>query len=57
MSRSELYSTAVEEYVSRHFRRPITESLNEVYGAGDSDSTLDEELHELQVRSLPKEDW
>ena len=57
MSRSELYSTAVREFVYRHFRRRVTERLNEVYGADGSDSALDEELQALQVRSLPTEDW
>lgn len=57
MSRSELYSTAVKEFVSRHIRRRITERLNEVYGADDADSALDEALHALQVHSLPSEDW
>ena len=57
MSRSELYSTAVKEFVSRHFRRRITERLDEVYGADDTDSALDEALHALQVHSLPSEDW
>lgn len=57
MSRSELYSTAIQAFVSRHLRRRVTERLNEVYGADDSDSAHDEELNALQVRSLPTEDW
>ena len=53
MSRSELYSTAVKDFVCRHLRPRITERLNEVYGADESDSILDEELHKLQVQSMP----
>lgn len=53
MSRSELYSTAVKDFVCRHLRPRITERLNEVYGADESDSKLDEELHKLQVQSMP----
>ena len=57
MSRSELYSTAVKEFVFRHSRRRITERLNEVYSRDDSGSGLDDTLQALQVRSLPTEDW
>ena len=57
MSRSELYATAVKEFVSRHRRRRITERLNKVYGAEDTASALDEALHAFQIRSLPTEDW
>ena len=57
MSRSELYSTAVKEFVFRHFRQRITERLNEVYGGDDPASLLDDKLQALQFRSLPNEDW
>ena len=57
MSRSELYSTAVKEFVFRHSRQRITERLNEVYNGDDSVSALDDTLQALQVRSLPSEDW
>lgn len=52
MSRSELYSTAIKEFVCRHLRLRITERLNEVYGADASESALAEELHKLQVHSM-----
>ena len=57
MSRSELYSTAVKEFVARHSSLRITERLNEVYGGNDSVSRLDDGLQALQFRSLPNEDW
>lgn len=57
MSRSELYSTAVKEFVFRHSRQRITERLNEVYDGDDSASALDDNLQSLQIRSLPSEDW
>ena len=57
MSRSQLYSTAVKEFVSRHASQRITERLNEVYGSDDPASLLDENLQALQFRSLPDEDW
>ena len=57
MSRSELYSTAVKEFVHRHSRQRISERLNEVYGDNDSSSALDENMQVLQARSLSEEDW
>ena len=45
----------VREVVSRLFRRRITERLDAVYRADDTDSALDSELQAIQVRSLPTE--
>ncbi len=56
MSRSELYSTAVKEFVFRHSRQRITERLNAVYDGDGTDSALDRTLQTLQARSLPSED-
>ena len=56
MSRSELYSTAVKEFVDRHSSRRITERLNEVYGNDDAASLLDDQLQALQFRTLSGED-
>lgn len=56
MSRSELYSTAVKEFVDRHSSRRVTERLNEVYGSDDATSLLDDELQALQFRTLASED-
>ena len=57
MSRSELYVSAVREYIERHGREGITEELNEVYGDSDNDSTLDPALAHMQSASLPKDSW
>ncbi len=48
MSRSELYSRAVEAYLRQEER--VTEELNAVLEAGDDG--LDPLLHELQLRTL-----
>ena len=57
MSRSELYSTAVGEFVARYSGNDITDRLNRVYG-DESVSSLDEGLEALQFRSLDKnEEW
>ena len=41
VSRSALYATAVADYVAQHHRNSVTARLNEVYGEGGEDSTLD----------------
>ena len=55
ISRSALFTQAVEEYLARHREEQITEKLNEVYAA--EDSALDPILSEIQNRSVLKEEW
>ena len=55
VSRSELYVMAIREYVAEHHYDRVTERLNAVYD--QEPSGLDLALMELQVRSLPAEDW
>lgn len=56
MSRSELYTKAVGEFVARHAGAQLTERLNAVYGEDPSISALDKRLEALQFLSLPAED-
>ena len=55
MSRSELYTKAVLEYIENHKQLNVRESLNRVYSK--TESSLDSELHSMQVKSLSKDDW
>ncbi|MCX7011138.1 MAG: hypothetical protein NTW86_00990 [Candidatus Sumerlaeota bacterium] len=55
MTRSALFTTAVQEYVDRHRSDDVTERLNQVYA--HEASTLDPVLQTLQTLSLPQEDW
>ena len=55
VSRSELYVTALREYVAAHHYDRVTERLNAIYD--QEPSRLDPALMELQMRSLPREDW
>jgi metal-responsive CopG/Arc/MetJ family transcriptional regulator len=56
MSRSRLYSNALEAFVLRHQRAKITERLNEIYKNERSD--LDSIAAALQSASLsPNEEW
>lgn len=54
-SRSELYQTAISEYLDRLDTTNITERLNQVYAT--EGSQLDPTLAEAQARSLPEDTW
>jgi len=55
ISRSELYSTAITEFLSKHQGRHVTARLNAVYS--EEDSSLSPNLIRLQGKSLPHEEW
>ena len=55
MSRSQLYATALSEYLERRKASNITERLNKIYSK--ESSKLDPALHSAQMRSLEREDW
>ena len=57
LSRSQLYTRAVSEFVARQRAKDVTARLDAVYGKDDTASRLDPTLTELQSRSLPPEDW
>lgn len=57
VSRSQLYARALASLVEQHSEDVITAKLNEVYGSGANESSLDKELAQLQSRSLPREKW
>lgn len=55
ISRSELYTKAIEEYIASRRFMNVTEALNKIYG--EESSALDEELRSMQVKSIPHEEW
>ena len=55
ISRSELYSNAVAEYLAKHRAADVTAKLNEVYGAGQDG--LPPKIRRAQARSIGKSDW
>ncbi len=57
VSRSELYTNAVREFVARYGRENITRKLNDVYLEKDEASELDSTLQAMQEKSLQHEDW
>jgi metal-responsive CopG/Arc/MetJ family transcriptional regulator len=55
VSRSHLYSVAIQRFVQEHDDEAITAKLNEVYG--QESSALDPVLQSIQVRSIKEGGW
>ena len=55
MSRSQLYTVALSEFLERRQADKITERLNEIYS--EQPSTIDPVLYFAQLKSLPKDSW
>jgi hypothetical protein len=55
ISRSELYATAVAEYLAKFRGEEITARLNDVYA--EVDSGLPPEVRRAQARSIGKAEW
>ena len=55
LSRSELYTQAVEEFLKRHTDAEVTRRLNEVYAT--ESSTVDPLLYNAALRSIGPESW
>ncbi len=55
ISRSELYTRAVEEYIASRRFVNVTEALNKIYE--EEPATLDNKLYSMQIKSTPYEEW
>jgi metal-responsive CopG/Arc/MetJ family transcriptional regulator len=55
LSRSELYTKALQAYLKKYNRHQILHKLNQVYSQESSE--LDPMLAKMQFVSLPREDW
>jgi hypothetical protein len=55
LSRSELYSQALAEFLSKRQPEKVTQALNEVYEL--ESSSVDRPLEMMQRSSLPEEEW
>ena len=55
MSRSQLYATAVRDYLDAHRSRGVTARLDQLYERVDS--SLDLRVAESQTASLDEDDW
>jgi len=55
VSRSQLFATAVAEFLAKHQAKKITDQLNAVYAT--QDGRIDPSLSRLQARSVPRDAW
>ncbi len=55
MSRSELYSKAVSNFINAHKNEAVTQALDQIYAKEKSE--IDPVINVMQLRSLPKESW
>lgn len=55
LSRSRLYSLALQEFLERHEAASVREKLDQVYGA--EPSTVDEPLSRAQLKTLDSDEW
>jgi metal-responsive CopG/Arc/MetJ family transcriptional regulator len=55
VSRSQLYATAVSEFLNRRQGGEVTERLNEVYSRRPA--KVDSALHRAQLSSIEKDSW
>ncbi len=55
VSRSQLYATALAEYVAKHQASKVTERLNDVYGS--QPSVVEKDLRRAQRRAVARTEW
>lgn len=55
VSRSELYVSAIQEYLAQHSDERVTEELNKIYSK--TDNQLDPVLGKMQSNSLNRTEW
>lgn len=55
ISRSELYSKAVEDFLKHNKSKGVTEKLDEIYGT--ENNSLDDKLYRIQSKSIGQVDW
>ena len=55
ISRSELFTKAISEYLDAHKYQNVTSALNSVYT--ETSAGLDENLADMQFSTIKQEDW
>ena len=56
-SRSELYAQALSDYLDRNSDGLVKESLDKIYSNDNDSGRVDDNLSELQSRSLRTDQW
>ena len=57
ISRSQLYSKAIDSLIDQYRYSGVTEQLDAVYEANPEAGRLEQEVEELQSQSLTREQW
>ena len=57
ISRSQLYSDAVNALIEKYRYSGVTEQLDAIYEIDPDTSRLDETIKEIQARSFGEEEW
>lgn len=57
VSRSQLYSRAVNSLIEQYRYSGVTERLDAVYEVNPESGRLDQDIEELQSRSIAEEEW
>ena len=57
ISRSQLYTKALSTLVEKHRDDLVKSRLDEIYGSGEVESSLDRGLASAQHRSISRERW
>lgn len=55
LSRSELYTRALQAFIATHDKQYVTDALNQIYS--EYPSLLEPAVTQMQIVSLPREDW
>ncbi|MBA7604569.1 hypothetical protein ES703_11694 [subsurface metagenome] len=55
ISRSRLFSIAIQELLHHHYEENVTNKLNEVYQQGEG--SLGKEIDKIQAHSIPEKYW
>jgi metal-responsive CopG/Arc/MetJ family transcriptional regulator len=55
ISRSELFTKAVSDYLKHHQKNHVTEALDKIYGV--EDSSIDSKILQMQSYSVEDETW
>ena len=57
ISRSQLYSKAIDSLIENYRYSGVTEKLDAVYKVNPEAGRLEQEVEELQSQSIVKEEW
>lgn len=57
ISRSQLYSTAIDAFIEKYRYSGVSERLDAIYAVNPEASRLEPGVEELQSRSMDEEDW